>query len=88
MQSIKRLFFPGNAKRAELTSVVEVIQGMYASVRMSQSIAEGGFGLGINVNVANCAFWVSQDMEQLVREFLRAYDPAKWGSIRVYSQPP
>lgn len=38
-----------------------------------QSIKEGGLGLGINVNVANCTFWLSQDFEQLVREYIRAY---------------
>jgi hypothetical protein len=38
-----------------------------------QSIREGGIGLGINVNVANCAFWLSQDFEQIVREYIRAY---------------
>ena len=39
-----------------------------------QSGQEGGIGLGINVNVANVAFWLSQDFEQLVREYIRAYD--------------
>jgi len=33
---IKRLFFPRDSKRADLTNVVEVIQGMYASIRMNQ----------------------------------------------------
>jgi len=42
-----------------------------------QSIKEGGVGLGINVNVANCTFWLSQDFEQLVREYIRAYQ-RKW----------
>jgi hypothetical protein len=36
MKSIKRLFFPRDSKRADLTNVVEVIQGMYASIRMNQ----------------------------------------------------
>ncbi|OIW26754.1 Piwi-domain-containing protein [Coniochaeta ligniaria NRRL 30616] len=73
MKSIKRLFFPRDGKRADLTNVVEVIQGMYASMRMNQSIKEGGVGLGINVNIANVTFWLSQDFEQLVREYIRAY---------------
>lgn len=36
MRAIKRLFFPRDSKRADLTNVVEVIQGMYASIRMNQ----------------------------------------------------
>jgi eukaryotic translation initiation factor 2C len=36
MKSIKRLFFPPDGKRADLTNVVEVIQGMYCSIRMNQ----------------------------------------------------
>jgi eukaryotic translation initiation factor 2C len=74
MKSIKRLFFPMDSKRADLTNCIEVIQGMYASIRMNQSIHEGGCGLGINLNVANCAFYLSQDFEQLVKEYLRAFD--------------
>jgi eukaryotic translation initiation factor 2C len=33
---IKRLFFPVDSKRQDLTNCVEVIQGMYASIRMNQ----------------------------------------------------
>lgn len=48
-----------------------------------QSIKEGGVGLGINVNVANCAFWLSQDFEQLVREYIRAYN-RKWEQSKSF----
>ncbi|KAB5542391.1 Piwi domain-containing protein [Coniochaeta sp. 2T2.1] len=73
MKSIRRLFFNIDSKRMDLNNSMEVMQGMYASMRMNQSIQEGGFGLGINLNIANCAFYMSQDFEQLCCEFLRAY---------------
>jgi eukaryotic translation initiation factor 2C len=81
MQAIKRLFFPANSRRGDLSNCIEVIQGMYASIRMNQSIKEGGSGLGINVNIANCAFWLSQNFEQLAREYLRLYGERAWANL-------
>ena len=77
MRMIRRTFFPTGAKRQDLSNATEVVKGLYASIRMNQSIQQGGTGLGINVSVANCAFWLSQDFEQLVREFIGCYSP-KW----------
>jgi eukaryotic translation initiation factor 2C len=91
MISIKRKFFPMDAKRADLNNVTEVIKGMYASIRMNQSIQQNGSGLGVNVSVANTAFWLSQDFEQLVREFIAAYDRrwenSKWSLCQVNCEP-
>lgn len=44
-------------------------------------------GLGINVNVANCAFWLSQDFEQLVREYVRAYQ-RQWDQSKLLAAMP
>ena len=64
----------------------EVIKGMYASIRMNQSIQQGGTGLGINVSVSNCAFWLAQNFEQLVREFISCYH-SKWENSKSFMLP-
>lgn len=55
-----------------------------------QSINDGKFGLGINVDVANTCFWVAQNFEDLVRNYLGSVD-RRWsggkllGSCRMTS---
>ncbi|ROT35771.1 argonaute [Sodiomyces alkalinus F11] len=78
--SIKRSFYPtqsGQQVVRELSSCVWLIKGVYASVRMNQSVVKGiGRGLGLNVDVANTAFWASnKPMPDLIREYLAMVDP-------------
>ncbi|KAL1884170.1 hypothetical protein VTK73DRAFT_6839 [Phialemonium thermophilum] len=81
MRAIRRNFFPLDAKRMDLNKVTEVIKGMYASMRMNQSIQQGGTGLGVNVSVSNSTFFLAQPFEQLVREFIGCYD-RKWENMQ------
>lgn len=59
--AIKRNFYAkANAPRDLLDKTnrhIEAVKGIYASIRTNSSIRSGGNGLGINVDVANTAFW-------------------------------
>lgn len=59
--AIKRNFYAKtNAPRELLDRTnrhIEAVKGIYASIRTNSSIKSGGTGLGVNVDVANTAFW-------------------------------
>lgn len=42
-----------------------------------QCVSSGALGLCMNVDTANCAFFVAQDFEQLVLTFFHNFD-RKW----------
>nr|ALJ83738.1 quelling-defective 2 [Colletotrichum lindemuthianum] len=75
--SIKRNFYNERAKKSfDLGGCIELVKGVYASIRMNQSVTGGvGRGLGLNVDVANTAFWKGgMQMNHFVRDFLAACD--------------
>ncbi|KAH8886492.1 Piwi-domain-containing protein [Thozetella sp. PMI_491] len=74
MHAVKRAFFPPNAATHRLNNATEAIKGIYAAIRMNQSINQGGMGLGVLVDVSHQTFFVSQNFESLVCEFIRNYD--------------
>ena len=58
--AIKRNFYDTSQQGEPLQDgrVVEIHKGLYASVRMSHNLTQGGMGLAMNADVANTAFWV------------------------------
>lgn len=78
--SIKKNFYrrePDQNNVPRLSPCVWLIKGVYASVRMNQSVVNGvGRGLGLNVDVANAAFWAgNKSMHELIKEYLAMVDP-------------
>ncbi|KAL5606798.1 hypothetical protein BROUX41_003178 [Berkeleyomyces rouxiae] len=57
--AIRRNFYRPDAHLEPLAPYVNCAKGTYASVRLNHSAFNGGIGLGINVDVANTAFWSS-----------------------------
>ncbi|KAL6852704.1 Protein argonaute [Amphichorda felina] len=75
--AIKRNFYNPSQKGTPLNDgrVVEVHKGLYASVRLSHNLAQGGIGLALNCDVTNTAFWVGgQCFDTLVLSFLAICD--------------
>ncbi|KAJ0318728.1 hypothetical protein Brms1b_004217 [Colletotrichum noveboracense] len=75
--SIKRNFYNEHRKKAfDLGNCIELVKGVYASVRMNQSFSGSiGRGLGLNVDVANTAFWKgNMQLHMFVRSFLETCD--------------
>ncbi|KAM0278769.1 hypothetical protein ACHAQH_004960 [Verticillium albo-atrum] len=72
---IKRNFYsrqPSKSSVFPLSDVAELIKGVYASVRLNQS----GRGIGLNVDVANTAFWIGgQNMAVFIKHFLWSMEP-------------
>ncbi|KAK2034238.1 piwi domain-containing protein [Colletotrichum zoysiae] len=82
--SIKRNFYnERNKKSYELGPCLEVVKGVYSSVRMNQSVMDKlGRGLGLNVDVANTAFWKGNvPLHMLVRDFLGTCD-RRWQGMK------
>ena len=71
---LKRSMFNQESETQRLNQVTEAIKGIYSSIRLTDSINQGGIGLGVNVDVTNQTFWVGQKFEQLVRNFLAVSD--------------
>ncbi|TLD33673.1 hypothetical protein PspLS_00928, partial [Pyricularia sp. CBS 133598] len=83
MIPIKRNFYSKSRHATPMgDGVIEVLKGIFASLRMSQSINDGKLGLGINVDVANTCFWVAQNFEDLVRNYLGSVD-RRWSGVPV-----
>lgn len=75
--AIKRNFYDPKQKGQPLMDgrLIEVHKGLYASVRLSHNLAQGGIGLALNCDVANTSFWVgNQTFDQLVCTFLASCD--------------
>lgn len=82
--SIKRNFYRLSEAGKPLGDggIVEVHKGSYVSVRMSHNLAQGGVGLGYNIDVANTCFWVGkQPLDQMMVRFLHTCDPARWSNM-------
>ena len=82
MTRIKRNFFNVEARVQTLDTFLDVFKGTYASIRMNESINRGGLGLGINVDVANTAFWKELQLPELMCRYLAWLDRRKYGTIR------
>ncbi|KAI6777942.1 eukaryotic translation initiation factor 2C [Emericellopsis cladophorae] len=79
--SIKKNFYNTGRKSRPLVDgkLLEVHKGLYASIRLSHNLGQGGVGLALNCDVANTAFWVSgESLEQVICYFLAANDPKKY----------
>ncbi|OLN96063.1 Protein argonaute [Colletotrichum chlorophyti] len=92
--SIKRNFYnERNKKSMPLGDCVEVVKGVYSSVRMNQSVTNNiGRGLGLNVDVANTAFWKGNvPLHIFVRDYLgtcnRAWKGKKPNEIAALLRP-
>ncbi|ROW02467.1 hypothetical protein VMCG_06148 [Cytospora schulzeri] len=94
--AIKRNFYDTEKSRpfplSEPHRTIEGIKGIYASIRMNSSMLTGGLGLGINVDVANTAFWRGDiSMAEFVRNFLwsfkREWDGMPWPNIYQALRP-
>lgn len=77
MVAIKRNLYPKNGYEQALLDNQRwliAIKGIYSSIRTNSSIRSGGFGLGINVDIANTAFWSPDQtsLAHLVYFFLRS----------------
>ncbi|KAF4126056.1 eukaryotic translation initiation factor 2C [Geosmithia morbida] len=75
--TIKRSFYDPDQKGRPLGDgrLIDVHKGLYASIRLSHNLAQGGVGLALNCDVANTSFWVgNQSMDQLVCHFLASCD--------------
>ncbi|KAL0939565.1 eukaryotic translation initiation factor 2c [Colletotrichum truncatum] len=84
---IKRNFYNERAKKSmDLGPFLELVKGVYASVRMNQSVSNGiGRGLGLNVDIANTAFWKGgSPLHLLVRDFLAICDK-NWRNLQPES---
>ncbi|KAF9873507.1 eukaryotic translation initiation factor 2c [Colletotrichum karsti] len=81
--SIKRNFYNERAKKSfDLGGCIELVKGVYASIRMNQSFSGSiGRGLGMNVDVANTAFWKGgMPMHMFVKDFLATCD-RRWSGL-------
>lgn len=77
MVAIKRNLYPKSGYEQALLDNnrwLIAIKGIYSSIRTNSSIKTGGYGLGINVDIANTAFWSpdQNSIVQLVGQFLRS----------------
>lgn len=83
MTAIKRNFYSDTAQGRPLLDghVLEVHKGIYASIRLSHNIAQGGTGLALNVDVANTVFWTGpQPVDQLMCNYLGICD-RRWKGL-------
>ncbi|KUI56371.1 Protein argonaute [Cytospora mali] len=94
--AIKRNFYDMEKSQpyplSEPHRIIEGIKGIYAAIRMNSSMLTGGLGLGINVDVANTAFWRGDiSMDEFVRNFIwsckREWDGMPWPNIYKGMRP-
>ncbi|KAL6820698.1 Piwi domain-containing protein [Trichoderma camerunense] len=75
--AIKRNFYKRNEAGQPLMAggVIEVHKGTYASLRLSNNLANGGIGLALNADVTNTCFWTGrQTLDQVMANFLGTLD--------------
>lgn len=84
MLAIKRNFYEEMERGHPLTgsaSTVVVHKGIYASVRLSNNLTQGGIGLALNADVANTCFWLApESLDKVVCSFLSASD-RRWSCM-------
>ncbi|KAK3689869.1 Piwi domain-containing protein [Podospora appendiculata] len=80
---MKRVLVNNNSESEPLSNSVEAIKGIYSTIRLNQSIGQGGIGLGVNVDVSNQAFWKGQKFTELIRNHLMDTNSRSWGRIQV-----
>ncbi|KAK3319908.1 ribonuclease H-like domain-containing protein [Cercophora scortea] len=80
---MKRVLVNNSSESQDLGHSVEAIKGIYSTMRLNQSIGQGGLGLGVNVDVSNQAFWKGMKFTELIRNHLMDTDVNKWGRIQV-----
>lgn len=81
MVGIKRNLYPIVGYRSELLDNnrwLIAIKGIYSSIRTNSSMKTGGYGLGVNVDIANTAFWSpdQQSFAHLACFYLKSALPA------------
>lgn len=77
--AIRRNFYPKSPAKdtvTQLNNCLECVKGVYASVRMNQSIESSYGSLGLNIDVANTAFYIGgQSLPVFIKHFLWMMDP-------------
>ncbi|KAH6670969.1 argonaute [Plectosphaerella plurivora] len=77
--AIRRNFYPKNPAKdtvTQLNNCLECVKGVYASVRMNQAIENSYGSLGINIDVANTAFYIGgQSLPTFIKHFLWMSEP-------------
>ncbi|ODA75978.1 hypothetical protein RJ55_08619 [Drechmeria coniospora] len=83
MVMIKRNFYEDGERGITLAGAggtIVVHKGVYASVRLSHNLAQGGIGLALNADVANTCFWMAPEtVDKVMMRFLAACDASRWG---------
>ena len=82
--SLRRNFYRTGQQGRSLRdgNVAEVHKGIYASVRLSQNLKQGGVGLALNADIANTCFWIgNQTVSALAVPLLGVMD-RKYGRLR------
>ncbi|KAI1433800.1 Piwi domain-containing protein [Xylaria sp. CBS 124048] len=69
MLQIRRNFYPNNATREALGSVVEVRKGYYAAARLSQAKS-----IMINIDTVNTAFWQVRNVSDIALRMFNYHD--------------
>ncbi|KAL7797242.1 Piwi domain-containing protein [Trichoderma ceciliae] len=75
--AIRRNFYKKNEAGLPLLGggIIEVHKGTYASLRLSNNLAQGGVGLALNADVTNTCFWTGrQTLDQIMINFLGTLD--------------
>ncbi|CCU74167.1 argonaute/ago1/eukaryotic translation initiation factor 2c [Blumeria hordei DH14] len=88
---IKRSYFSQGNVSQKLDDVVYAMKGVYSSMRLCNTGSMGtnlATGLGVNVDVANGTFWISQDMHQAARNLCKERNrQLQWNVFRDLLQP-
>lgn len=83
--AIRRNFYhPSDLSKPLLPgkNIVEIRKGLYASLRLSHNMGQGGVGISLNVDVANTCFWVGkQSIADILPIFLETMDSKMWGNV-------
>ncbi|PHH65610.1 hypothetical protein CDD81_2045 [Ophiocordyceps australis] len=85
MLCIKRNFYNEQGSGIALNpapSYVEVHKGLYASIRLSHNLKNGGIGLALNADVVNTCFWAAPwTVAQMVGPYLHGCDSRRWHGL-------
>jgi eukaryotic translation initiation factor 2C len=77
--AIRRNFYPKSPAKdtvTQLNNCLECVKGVYASVRMNQAVENSYGSLGINIDVANTAFYIGgQSLPTFIKHFIWMSEP-------------